>query len=327
MIGERWGLLWPFLYLPPQFSLLPMAVLAPVGLLLCPLSLLVDAATVALILFAYMGFSLPLPGCATSGPTVVVMTCNMGQRNNARLTSFVEAEAPDVIVLQDAANHGGAYARQYSDRCVQALGEYVVISRFPIRSVAWVDDLHWQGQLVAARFELDWDGTALIVYAVHLPTPRRELGRLMGLGLLKEWIRSHGWFGSDARLAVTASLTSRVPLARALQQRVAAEDDPAIVAGDLNSPHCGYIYRTMASGLHDAYAERGWGCGFTFPGTTRNPLTFFGPWLRLDYILCGKGLRPCMAKVESASRAQHRAVVARLRRVDIGLNKPGKAGR
>ncbi len=314
LVGERWWLLWPALYMPPQFSLLPLLLLAPAGLLLCPLSLLVDAMTAGVIVFVYMGFSVPFRTSDQSSSSVVVMTCNIGQRNNVRLTPFVDKEDPDVIVLQDAANHGGAYARQYPDRHVQSDGEFVVISRLPIRSAGSVADALWQGRPVAARFELDWGGGPLVVYAVHMPTPRRELQRLMGVGLLKECVRSHGWFGTDSRLAVGPTLTSRLGLTAALKRRIAKEASPTIVAGDLNMPHWGYMYRQVTDGLSDAYAASGWGCGFTFPGTTRNPLTLFGPWLRLDYILCSQSLRPSTATVEPASRAQHRALATRLQR-------------
>jgi endonuclease/exonuclease/phosphatase (EEP) superfamily protein YafD len=314
VIGERWWLLWPALYMPPQFALLPIIALLPVGLLLCPLSLFVDTVTAGVIVFAYMGFGLPIGNRAGSAPSLVVLTCNVGQRNNVRLTPLVEKEDPDIIVLQDAAHHGGAYARQYPERQVQAHGEFVLISRLPIRSVTPVEDALWQGHPIAARFELDWDGTGLVVFAVHMPTPRRELRRLMGLGLLKECARSRGWFGADASFAAAPNLAARLRLARALQQRIATEEMLTIVAGDLNMPHWGYMYREMASGLRDAYAESGWGCGFTFPGTTRNPVTLFGPWLRLDYILHSRGLRSCTARVEPASRAQHGALWAELRR-------------
>lgn len=310
LVGEDCWLLWPFLYMPPQLALLPLAVLLPLGLLLCPLSLPVDAATVAVIVFAYMGFAFRLGGRSDPGPRLVVMTCNIGQRNQVQLTPFVKRTDPDIVVLQDAPHRAGAYARQYPDRHVQGHGEFVLISRLPIRSAGLVEDLSWKGHPVVARFELDWQGEPLVVYGVHLPTPRRELSRLMGLGVLKEWARARGWFGTDPTTALAASLTARVELARALHRRLLGEDGPVIVAGDLNTPQWGRIYRILTAALSDAYGECGRGCGFTFPGTSRNPLTLFGPWLRLDYILCNRGLRPLSAEVEPASRAQHRALVA-----------------
>ena len=312
LVGERWWLLWPALYMPPQLTLLPLLLLVPLGLLLCPLALLANAVTIAVIARVYMGFNLPLGTPPRSGPGLVVMTCNMGQRNSAQLTPFVESEDPDIIALQDSPNRGGAYARQYPDRHVQACGEFVLISRLPIRSAAPVADSLWQGRARAARFELEWEGKALLVYAVHMPTPRRELRRLMGVGLLKEWVRSRGWFGTDAKLAVGPNLASRLCLVRALHHVIASDERPTIVAGDLNMPHWGYMYRLMTDGLRDAHAESGWRCGFTFPGVTRNPLTLYGPWLRLDYVLCSRSLRPSAVTVEPASRAQHRAVAARL---------------
>ena len=48
--------------------------------------------------------------------------------------------------------------------------------------------------------------------------------------------------------------------------------------------------------MTDAFTRAGRGWGLTFPGVTRNPLTVFGPWLRLDYFFVG----PRLAKSSNA---------------------------
>ena len=309
--GERFWFLWPALYAPPHLALLPLGALFPLGVLFCPRSLVLDALALFFVLFVYMGLqwapALP-PG---PGPTLSVMTCNVGQRRKAPLSPFVDSEKPDIIALQDARHKGPQYARQYPSLHVRSQGEFVLISRFPIRSSAPVGDVLWRRHPVAARFEIDWDGRALALYNVHMPTPRRELERLMGLGFLKEWARSHGWWGTDPDDGVAARLEARPALAEALRDRILAEQVPTIVAGDLNIPHWGYTCKMITARLADAYGERGKGFGFTFPGISRNPVTLFGPWLRLDYLFCTRNLEPQQARVEPAGRAQHRAVVAR----------------
>ena len=134
----------------------------------------------------------------------------------------------------------------------------------------------------------------------------------MGRGLLKEWAKYRGWFGRDPADSVIPSLQERPRLVHGLLGEIKKEQSPVIIAGDLNMASWGYTYSSLTVTLTDAFGERGQGTGFTFPGVTRNPLTGFGPWLRLDYILCDDALRPYYAKTEPASRAQHRAVVAGL---------------
>jgi len=311
VVGERWWLLWLPLYMPPQVVLLPLLGLVPAGLALCPRSLVVDALVVMVVVRGYMGLTWSWFTPEPAGPTLKVVTCNIGQRNSDRLTPFVEREAPDLIALQDASYRGGRYARQYADRHVQSHGQFILISRYPIRASGLVEDVLWDRRPVAAWFDIDWEGRPLRLYNVRLPTPRRELGRLMGIGLAKEWIRSRGWLGTDPADSIIPSLEGRPGLARALAERLRAETTPVIVAGDLNIPHWGYIYRQVTRDFWDAHQQRGRGFGFTFPGRTRNPLTLFGPWLRLDYLLCTRNFEVCEAGVEPRGRAQHRAVVAR----------------
>jgi hypothetical protein len=75
-------------------------------------------------------------------------------------------------------------------------------------------------------------------------------------------------------------------------------------------PSNGHIRRIFSGELRDAFAECGRGYGFTFPGFTRNPLSLFQPWLRLDYLFAGRGFRPCYVRTEPGRPSQHRAVAA-----------------
>ena len=51
----------------------------------------------------------------------------------------------------------------------------------------------------------------------------------------------------------------------------------------------------------------------TFPGTTRNPFTGFGPWLRIDYVWADEAFVIAGFDTEEDRAAQHRAVAATLR--------------
>jgi vancomycin resistance protein VanJ len=76
-------------------------------------------------------------------------------------------------------------------------------------------------------------------------------------------------------------------------------------------PSRGHIHGLFASHLTDAFAACGRGYGLTFPGYTSNPLTLFGPWLRIDYLFAGRGFKPIYCNTERERKSQHRAVAAR----------------
>lgn len=314
IVGERWWPLWPLLFMPPAVTLLPLLGLVPAALLLCRRAVLVQALAVAFVVFAYMGFRWPLRPAPSGERTLVVLTANMGQRNKAPLSPFIAAENPDVLALQDFANRGARYAREHPGYHVAAHDEFVLLSRYPITASGLVDDLAGGHAPVAAWFELDWDGTTVVVYNVHMPSPRRDLLRLQGKGLAKEWIRQQGWLGREPHESVAHRLARRNELAAGLAARCRSETRPLIVAGDLNMPDWGSIFKGIADegALVDAFRERGKGFGYTFPGINRNPLSLFGPWLRLDYVLCNARFMVRRVATEPRSRAQHRAVAAHL---------------
>jgi endonuclease/exonuclease/phosphatase (EEP) superfamily protein YafD len=94
---------------------------------------------------------------------------------------------------------------------------------------------------------------------------------------------------------------------------IGAERIPTVVAGDLNTPDHGVIYHLFTSVAVDAFAKAGSGWGLTFPGSTRNPVAFFGPWLRLDYLFSREGMETLSCYPEAGRLSQHCAVVGRFR--------------
>ena len=306
--GERIWPLWLFLYVPPQIVLLPLAVFVPVCALFHPKLCFVHAATAAVVLLGYMDPEWSRRPEAR-GRTVTVLTNNIGQKQG-RLTPFVELENPDIIALQEAKSRGPGYAKQYSGFSVAYHGEFVLASRFPVVASGFVQDVKWGKRVVAAWFELDFEGTPIVVYNIHFPTPRRELSRLRGLGFAAEvlhWLRGEG----DRKGSALAALKLRLETARRFAEFVGAEKRPVIVLGDFNTPNHGCIYRFFTGRFTAAFERSGRGYGFTFPGTTRNPLTLFGPWLRLDHVFSSRHWRPIYSRVEPRRKAQHRAMVAR----------------
>jgi endonuclease/exonuclease/phosphatase family metal-dependent hydrolase len=312
VIGERWWPLAILLYLPQRLFLLPLLVLTPAALM----------AEVSLGAYAMLAGSLIIflwhipfyPGMR-SGPGRVEMkliTNNYAENHGLRIQPFIDAEDPDFVALEDAAGRGPVFQRSYPGRTVVSVGQFVFISKAPVKSMKSLAWPTWLGKPVAAVFEVPWQGEDLDIYAVHLPTPRRDFAKLRGLGLLRE-LAGRNRQRSD-NMSFGEAMTARVQLARDLAGVLAREQRPFVAAGDFNMPPNGGVYRIVSWGLADCFAQAGRGFGFTFPCDTANPLTLGGPWLRIDYILGGPGWHAEQCGVEPGRRSKHRAVVATLTR-------------
>ncbi len=315
---EWWGeRLWVFsllLFAPPQILLLPLLVLTPLCLLLRPRRCLWHLGCVLALAFGYMNFrwsGAPPAG----GETITAITFNTGEGNAAQFFDFMAREKPDVVLLQDAGKvRAPAVAAKLPGFHVASLGEFGFVSRFPIQQSALLTEPKWARRSVAARFEVLANGRPLVFYSVHLPTPRQELSRFLGgrriLGDLVGRPHREPGFGNYGEW-----LALRMQLARDLRKVFAQEQQPFIVGGDFNMSDHGYIYHQFAGEMTDAFKDAGRGWGLTFPGHTRNPLTAFGPWLRLDYFFSGRGWRAVECRPEPGTNSQHKAVVARFQRV------------
>jgi endonuclease/exonuclease/phosphatase family metal-dependent hydrolase len=258
---------------------------------------------------------------------VTAVTFNFGDSNRPQFAEFLAKEKPDFILLQDARNRGPEYAKAYPASFVSGQGEFVFVSRYPIQKATLLNSPNWAGRPVAARFEVVVKNQPLVFYSVHLPTPRRELGRFLEkrriLGDLVGWQTREAGFGNYREW-----LVQRIELARALDKVFRDETQPFIVAGDFNTPDHGYIYHIFADEMTDAFDAAGSGWGLTFPANTRSRLAAvgrllfgeddnkggggagFGPWLRIDYFFGGRGWKPVECRPEPGLKSQHKAVFA-----------------
>ena len=305
--GERCWPLSPFLYLPAQTWLLPLAVLLPAALFFDRRLLALLAFCVWLVVFCFGGLRLglgtraPAPGT----PCLTVLTNNIGQANHQSIIPFVNEQNPDLIVLQEA--HGFACNRVFPGRFSTGVGEFIMISRFPITQVQALTGPRWRNA-PAAMFKVDWPGHPITVFAVHIPTPRPDFLRLRGHGFLAELLlgKTRGRFEAYA-----GAIRQRVEVARWLEARIAEESGPVLAVGDFNMPSWGCLHARFTSRLTDSFEAAGRGFGFTFPGFTRNPVSFFGPWLRIDYLFANREWTPLTCQTEPHRPSQHRCVAAR----------------
>lgn len=308
--GERHWLLSLGLFAPPWLFLAPLLILTPLSLLSLRWRLLVvQLGCVALLFFGYMTFRWTRDR-PVSPETLTLVTHNVGQGSRTQFATFLAQVKPDVILLQDARFRAKDYARRYPDYYVAARGEFVCVSKHLIQQAALLEQPTWNKRPVAARFEVLVHGKSLALYNVHLPTPRRQFNRFLSRRVLTDMFGDEDSPGGFT--TYKDWIESRIELAEVLARQISRENLPYIAAGDFNMPDHGYIYSLFARSMTDAFAKAGRGLGLTFPGESSNPLTLFGPWLRIDFIFAGKGWNPFFCVPESGRKSQHRAVMARL---------------
>lgn len=322
VIGERNVTSAYLIYLPPMLWLLP-------GLFLLPFNLCVNLRAAAWFMlgvllwtWGWAGFRLgpeaPRADASPEPGRLIVMTYNRGQHGGHSFQPFKNAIQPDVICMQEAGSRASNFKRDpgYAEfPWIASAGEHTCLSRFPIAESTLVPAALESGSGVsrAARFVVDWEGEQVAVYSVHLHSPRDVLRSQSRGGFLL------GVFGIPRTpLAEKRRSNQRfwdVQIADATQVLEVVRGDPlpVVVVGDFNAPHVGWISRQFQAHLQDAHQTAGSGFGFTFPGTTRNPLSLGGPWLRIDYIFADPAWEVLDATTEPDRASQHRAVAATLR--------------
>jgi endonuclease/exonuclease/phosphatase (EEP) superfamily protein YafD len=309
-IGERNLLTTFFLFVPGTIWLLPLAAFGAAAVCLWDGRLIV---AVMLASAAYVWFVLDWemsgPREGRGGRELVVMTFNRGQRAGS-LQPFKNKHAPDLLALQEAGRHSRRYlaADGYAEFAHgEDAGEFTLLSKYPIKDKGLLSfEIAGRQHKVAAWFLVDFAGEDIVVYNVHLDTPRDQLKAFRRGAFLRGL-----WPVSTKARAYQVFWDRQIEVAGLLLEHIAAETRPTIVVGDFNTPDHGYIYRQFCRRLQDAHEEAGRGFGWTFPGVTRNPLSLFGPWLRIDYQFAGDAWRVLDCRTESGRESQHLAVVAR----------------
>jgi vancomycin resistance protein VanJ len=296
------------LYAPPTLWLLPLGVLVPFSLLFRVKIVRWHLLCAAFVLGPLMGFRLNSPADEVADLTCV--TNNIGAHHGFSLKPFVERENADVIALQDSFDDRWLLMKEFAGYHHAMVDQFTLFSRYPITKAEIVQLA--PGINVAARFELLCRRQRIAIYNVRLPTPRGDLLLLRSwFGMLRRNPRRFQDTAGWERYAQT--LQSRLALTHDLVTTLKREPLPFAVLGDFNTPSRGYGYRMVANALTDCFAKTGSGYGFTFPGDSPYWISFFQPWLRVDYIFAGRNCKPLYCRVEPGRRSEHRAVVAGFR--------------
>ncbi len=313
-IGER-NLTTAFaLYLPAQIWLLPpFFLLVPSLIFNRKLAVCIVLACLFFV-WGYMDWE-PGPKKQDSRKAeLTLLTFNRGQQGGS-LQPFKNELKPDVIAMQEATKRGARYleSSEYLEFShANDIGEFMLLSRFPITDSGLLTFQSGGARYSpAAWFVLDFDGVSVVVFNVHLPTPRESLKAFRRGAFLWGVLGIPGTALASKREFYQEFWDVQMDLARQLDEHMRTEHRPYLIAGDLNAPARGVNYRRFAKGREDAHEVSGSGFGYTFPGTTRNPLSLFGPWLRIDHLFAGPGWKSRECVTEKRRQSQHLAVAAR----------------
>ncbi len=317
-IGERNVTTAFLLYLPPAIWLLPAPVLAFLALLIRKRHVFTVIGISALAFLALFNYQLGedpiLHAADRPADTITVLTYNRGQNNRQSLQPFKNLTQPDLLVLQDSGNRADNFMRSdgYSEFShAESIANFTLVSKFPIRSKEAFSQQHGKRErYYAARFVIDFNGKAVSVYAVHLPTPRDMLLHYRKGSFLVGVLGFPGSPFASSRKKYQQFWDVHINMTKELLEKTQADPNPVIVAGDFNAPSLGYIHKLVADQLTDAHEEVGHGTGHSFPGVTRNPLSLFGPWMRIDYLFCNDMFQPKWCLTEEKRPSQHRAITA-----------------
>ena len=300
-LGDRW---WPatvLLFGPRWILILPLVLLLPLTIwrdraLLLPLFL-----AGLLVLGPVIGFETGWRSLGVgdgAGPEIRVATFNiMGGRTLIWSPSDLLADwQADIAAFQECGGDFAEILEALPGWHVDTRSGLCLASRFDIVGVREMDReaLAFAGGAgLVATYELNVDGSPILLTNVHLETPRAGF-ELIRAGQLRQGI---------AKVREKSTLRG-IELRRA---RLWAEgfQGPHIVVGDFNTPTESRSYREAWGGWQNAFSLTGSGIG----GTRLNG------WIRvrIDHILANDDWRILDSWLEKDVGSDHLPVAARLR--------------
>jgi endonuclease/exonuclease/phosphatase (EEP) superfamily protein YafD len=307
-IGEQW---WPTtlgLYLPRALFAAPTLCIGIALLLWGPRRLLLlQAAATIVLLFPLMGLS--LHGAKTAdGPTLSVLSYNTdyGHVSRPEVIAQLIASDADVIVLQAVDRRINAPLQvAMPERHTHSFDQFFVASRFPILEVYEPTALEGSIQPAFMRVTLDTPLGPLDIYVVHPESPRRGFEAIRGEGL-RQRLTTGESFSEQEISEISRNTAVRMRQVEALAAHARSAQHPVIIAGDTNLPALSPLFRAQFSEYQDGWSEVGAGFGYTFPAHK------WLPWMRIDRILAGKGLRFVDFAVGDRHGSDHLSVKATL---------------
>ncbi len=308
------------LYLPPLIWFLPAIPVMALTLCFHRRAFLISLVFLAVLLYFCLGYRF---GEAELSPDAVatvdglsILTYNRGHHMNQSLQPFKNATRPDLLVFQDTPNRADVFLRtpDYAEFGYGAsVGEFTLLSRYPIVDKVLLPQQAAMRAMRFARFVVDWNGQSVSIYAVHMMTPREVLNSYSRGAFLWGLLGVPGTPWAAKRAQYQVFWDQQIEDVALVLAAVKDDPNPCVLAGDFNATSLGHIHQMITDEMVDTHLSAGSGFGFSFPGVTRNPLSFGGPWLRIDYIFHDARWETVQCITEEERPSQHRAVMARLR--------------
>jgi vancomycin resistance protein VanJ len=289
------------------FFFLPLLLLVPAALVMRSRWMYVVASLPLVVFLSLFGVRfVPRVGTAMAGwtPLRVVTFNQLFLNTNAEnLLAAIRAARADVVALQELAPPV-AEAMQRDLKSVypyqilapsSSVGGVGLLSGYPLEPADKVDGA--QGQW--AILHVGTQKISIVNVHVHFSGISR--------------IRSQR-FGSLSYFRMYDT-GGRLSQANGLLQAARRVTGGLIMMGDFNTGDREPGHALLTSELHDAFAETGWGFGFTFPNDKRmGPITIPVPLVRIDYVWTKGPVVPVATHVNcDDGGSDHCMVVADLR--------------
>lgn len=289
LLGESTRLSFLLLYLPRQPVLVVTIAAALVAVRLRDRVLLALEVSVGLVvLFPVMGFVLSAPRHAERPIHLLSYNIFFGKLGREAVLDEIVSTPADIILLQAANDTMGARLKErLPERITRQDGELVISTRFPIRETSVPQRLTADTSAMFVRYVLETPSGPLEVFNVHPYSPREAL------------------FGKGEIARDVSQREAQVAAAVAAARSAGA---PFVVAGDTNLPALSGIARRQFRELDDAFDEAGRGFGYTFPAKY--------PWMRLDRVVSGRGIRFIDVTVGPRGASDHRRLLVEFEIVD-----------
>jgi endonuclease/exonuclease/phosphatase (EEP) superfamily protein YafD len=288
------------LYLPRASLALPLLVTVPLILISGSFHLIVTQfLCLWLILFPLMGLKPPSrPQAIGQEPSIRVLSYNVWFANRGvdAIRAEVERAQAQIVLFQAVSTRayavleGEPFAHWHTLR----FGRLAIASRFPIAEHQLFEDA---SGMPFARFTLETPLGTIDLYSVHTISPR---GALNHFRMFRQWVPSE-----SARFDASLNTQLREQQIRHLVEVAHKSKHPVLIAGDINLPVLSRLEREHFRDFRDAFNEVGSGFGYTFP--TNAPI---GPWMRIDRIFAGPGLRFLRFFVGGGEGSDHCPVIA-----------------
>jgi endonuclease/exonuclease/phosphatase (EEP) superfamily protein YafD len=299
--SDRWWLATLLLFGPRWLSILPIVILMPLAAVAKRRLLWVLVCTAAFVLFAILGFRVPLARAfAPPGPRIRVLTYNTWDSavSAAALSVLIHDLQPDIVALQECFQD--TYTEMFADWYVCREGELLLAARFPIqirRIESTRHPPHKWPRMTLLECIGQYQGRPVAFATVHLPSPRYGLANMMDRTTLIAPSRRDLLDNETANRDLVSSTVAKI---------LEHEPRDRIVMGDFNMPTDSTLYRRDWAEYTNAFTSAGWGFGHTMRASIRG----FEFGIRIDQVLTCGDLTPVCAWVGPDLGSDHLPVIA-----------------